>query len=583
MTDSPDREAIRTALEDAYRRKGDDTTNKYELYAYAQALPADTSEQVALSVAEAVLSDPPADQPRDGNTDTADPTPADTDAEDDSGRSDGLSEHTIADHYDRLGNLYAELGEADGGLCVGNTDFLGWYKTRSPADDTHRGEGRPWGLGREFAGMQDDLDRVLYATVNYIPSDWYLHAWEPYDYDSSGRSWAGGDNPMPGYGDLTAYAPFADIDLADDVKQRRPDGEIPKAKVETALKQYIDAFADLAGGEEHVFALDSVGGAYVMVAPTSTAPIAERYDQSDRALLFEDLTDRMNDWLNDTRENVNDSVDVAETFEADLVNNKNRLYKAPLSVHSSLPGVVTPVSTTEPEYDYTPLSAVDDHLLNDAQTWASEFTSDHSAAVSEIVETLWPSYADDADDWQAALDARLADLQAEQEASQQTEERLSDLDVPDDLDQTGEFDVIRKTIEDIDVAGLARQLADEWDTAPGRDPKRFDPPWRSSDSGTSCYADRDKFVDLEEGKSGGGALKLVARDRGIISDCRHKLDGKDFWKAMAELRKEGYEIPRYRGQDGTHPDNLGKYEDPDDKDEKRRQVLRALRASQRNE
>lgn len=76
-------------------------------------------------------------------------------------------------------------------------------------------------------------------------------------------------------------------------------------------------------------------------------------------------------------------------------------------------------------------------------------------------------------------------------------------------------------------------------------------------------------------------MKLIARDRRIITDCGQSLEGDDYWKAVAELRKEGYEIPRYTGRNGTHPDNLGLYEESNDEDDKRRKVLRALKASKR--
>lgn len=489
-------------------------------------------------------------------------------------------ETPIADHYDRLDEVYAELGDLDGDQCLGNTDFMGWYKTR-PADSSDiDGQGRPWALGKEFAGMREDVDRVVYAVINYATEEWFLDAYQPFNYTDNGREWIGGDSPTPGYDEITAYAPFADIDLTDEIKKRRPDGDIPRDNIETALSEYIDAFADLAGGREHVFALDSVGGAYVMVAPSSTAPIAEHYDPDARRLLFEDLTDRMNDWLDDTRQAVNETVPVADVFEPDLLNNKNRLYKAPMSVHSSLDGVVTPVDTSAVSYEYTPLEAVTDDAINNAAEWAAEFTDDHSDAISGLVATLWPDYYEAGEGWRDALDNRLADLRETESTNAEREARLADVEVPDDLERTDDIDVIARAVEQINVKQLAADIADDWDTAPGRDPPRFDPSWRSSSSGTSCYADRDKFVDLKEGKKGGGALKLIARERRIITDCGHKLEGEDYWKAIAELRKEGYDIPRFTGQKGTHPDNLGLHEQPDDDDEKRRQVLRALKASE---
>jgi putative DNA primase/helicase len=431
--------------------------------------------------------------------------------------------------------------------------------------------------------MRDDLERVVYATISYAPKDWYLNAWESYNWGDDGREWVGGSSPTPGYGEITAYAPFADIDLTDDVKEQRPAGDIPRGRVEDALARYIDAFAELAGDREHVFALDSVGGAYVMVAPTSTAPIAERYAPDGRRRLFDDLTDRMNDWLDDVRADVNDAVDVAGTFEPDLLNNKNRLYKAPMSVHSSLDGVVTPVDVDAPTYEYTPLARAGDAEREAAVEWADGFTADHSEAIESVVSSLWPGYYADAEGWEDALDTRLNDLRTDEREHKREQERLDDVDVPDDLERTDDIDKIHAAIEDINVADLARKVSASWDTAPGRTPKRFEPSWRSSSSGTSCYADREKFVDLKEGKKGGGAVKLVARDRGIITDCRRSSpSGEKFWKAVGALREEGYDIPRFTGGRGVHPDSIGLHESAGNDDEKRRKALRVLKASKKD-
>ena len=556
-----DEAAVRAAVERAYRQHADKDMNRFELFGYATDVPDDAPDELALGIVDDVLADPP---------EPAEETP-DAGAEDLSG------------HFDRVSDVYDELGEIDdGSMCSGNTDFVGWYKARATDDETD-GRARPWALGREFPGMREDLDRVVYATINYAPKDWYLNAWEAYNWGDDGREWVGGSSPTPDYGEITAYAPFADIDLTDEVKERRPAGDIPRERVEDALSRYIDAFAELAGGREHVFALDSVGGAYVMVAPTSTAPIAERYSPDGRRRLFGDLTDRMNDWLDGVRADVNDAVDVAGTFEPDLLNNVNRLYKAPMSVHSSLDGVVTPVDVDAPAYEYTSLEAAGDAESDAAVEWAAEFTDDHTEAIEAVVGALWPDYYANADGWGEALDARLDDLRTEEREHKRSQERLDDVEVPDDLERTDDIDKIHAAIEDINVADLARKVSASWDTAPGRTPKRFEPSWRSSSSGTSCYADREKFVDLKEGKKGGGALKLVARDRGIINDCRRSSpSGEEFWKAVAALREEGFDIPRFTGGRGVHPDSIGLHEQSNDDDEKRRKALRVLKASKRD-
>lgn len=57
--DEVNERAVRDALEDAYRRKGDTDPNKYELFAYASDVPEGTSDELALSIAGDVVRDPP--------------------------------------------------------------------------------------------------------------------------------------------------------------------------------------------------------------------------------------------------------------------------------------------------------------------------------------------------------------------------------------------------------------------------------------------------------------------------------------------------------------------------------------------
>lgn len=489
---------------------------------------------------------------------------------------------TYSEHYSRLGDIYAELGEIDGWYCSGNHDFVGWYRTR-PGPGEWDGVGRPWALAAEYDDLRAALDRVLYVTVNYAPARWYAEAWTQFDRGEDGREWKGGESPTPDYGDLRAYAPVADIDLADGVKNDRPTGDLDRETVEAALTAYAEAFRDLAGSWRHVFALDSVGGAYLFVAPTATAPLAGALDRDARTLLFADMVDRLNEWLDGVREDVNDRMAAAEGyFEADLVNNKNRLYKAPLSVHSTLDGVVTPVDPQRPTYEYTPLAAVDGDTVARGRAWADEFTADHRDAVGSVVSTLWPDYAAETDGWRAAVRSRVDDLKAEREKRRAQARSVTAAEPPDDLDRTDDLDTLQAAIEAVDVRDVARAVADEWDTDPGRTPTRFDPPWRASDSGTSCFADLDKFVDLQEGANGGGALTLAARAAGILGHCSENLRGEDYWRAVNALRGLGFDIPYFTGSNGTHPDGLGAYEPSTDAEDARRKVLLAVQARGRD-
>ncbi len=500
---------------------------------------------------------------------------------DDRDSSGGTAEVSVSDHYRRLDDsgLYQSLGATDGAFCLGNQDFTGWYYTRG-AGGAWDGEARAYALPKEFDVLRDGLDRVLYSTVNYVDSRWFMDAWTRYrwerDGESSSREWGADESPTPEYGDITAYAPFADIDLADDVKVGRPDGDIPQADIETALERYVEAFADLAGDVKHVFALDSVGGAYVFIAPAATRPIAEAFGREDRERLFDELTDRLNEWLADVSDEIAADVGLEGVFEADAVNHKNRLYKAPLSVHSSLDGVVTPINPVNVSYEFTPVEDVDEQFVERTTHWARAFTNTgHAEAVDSIVATLWADEYADAGGWCETLREWL-------EADEQVQEQTTDgsvtippEEIPDDLETTDELEVVKSTIENINVADLAKSLSSGVND--DRDPMRFDPSWRTSSTGESCFADRDKFVDLKEG-GGGGALKLVALDRGIISIATADLRGDDYWRAVEALREEGYSIPLFEGHDGKHADVLRLHKTPEDDEERKRQTMRALLA-----
>lgn len=483
----------------------------------------------------------------------------------------------IERHYERVRSVYEEVGRIDDAQTLGNHDFIGWYHRRpDDAPAGFDGRGRPFALASEYEKVRERTERTVYATINYQPDSWFVDAWQPFRYGDSGKEWKDDATPTPGYGELAAYAPFADIDLEDDVKHRRPSGDVPRENIEAALDRYIEAFAALCGGRDAVYALDSVGGAYVMVAPTVTAPIAKKFGRQGRARIFEELTDRLNNWLDDVATDVNAAVpEVEGVFEPDLINNKNRLYKAVMSVHSSLDGVVHPIDADRPRYEYLPLRDVTGDDIHAAEEWAAAFTSDYSDRVGDLVAALWPEYTEEHGDWQTALLKWLAQARADElkrglrpQAGNTDTSGASNTDAP-----TADLDGVTAAAEALDVRDVAKHFSAEWDTEPGRDPPRFAPPWRQSDSGASCFADRDKYVDLAEGKTGGGAIKLAARARGYITHSRETPRGKGFRNAIAALRDAGFDVPLLQGGEPTR-EELGLTEVSDD-DEERMQQLHA--------
>jgi len=459
-----------------------------------------------------------------------------------------LDTASIRKHYRRSREAIEDVGRLGELRSLGNRDFTGWYETRPDGDGGREGKVCP--LADEFDALAGDVDRTLYASINYQAPE--TGTWEPYTPGEGRKEWAAGDPPTPEYDDLGAIALLGEIDLKDEHKER-PLPDEKQETVERAIGEFIEEFAQLAGGREHIFVLDSVGGFYVFVAPGATRPIGRAFDGETRGEIFNALTDRMNEWLLNAGERVFTRVpDADEYLKVDRVNHKNRLYKTPLSVHSSIPGVGRPIDTDAPSYDLATVPA-NSRLIEDVGEWASDFTAEsHAEAVGSVVDTLWSGHAEDAEaqadaqrdggGWLGRLRRWDTERRAKERARMKQREQTESDRGPGDASFTQHLGDVVAAIEEIDVRDVAKETADEWKTAGGREPPRFNPGYRNSEGGQSCFAKADRFVDLKE-EGGGGAIHLVALDAGLMDSPRDDLRGGDFMAAVRELRSRGYDVP----------------------------------------
>jgi hypothetical protein len=490
-----------------------------------------------------------------------------------------LAADEIRDHYRRVRGVYADIAALDAepeARTGGVIDNSGWYESRSNADDfdaleegydqlgsPHLLESAADKIAREGGG------RVLYALTTYSPvmDREGSFKWAERPDGSPTREWRT-ESPLPDYDEIVGQALFADVDVADEYKKRPLPAEL-RDVVEAALEVYVDRFADLAGSRDHVLLLDSVGGAYPMIPPSATAPLAEQFTApEDRQWVYEHLCNRMDEWLAGVWSEVQESVPgAAEYLDPDHINNKNRQYKTVLSVHKSIDGVVTPIDVDDVRYEHVPVREVGDEEIAAAREWAASLTADrHREAIDAIIETLWPDYYADADTWAGALEEWLLDRESERiqkehrrkkrkEALQDAEPlelRTADVtlttdqsDVEDALDALDPESVIEETIIG---AGWTDSLTDADPDRSGDGKRAFVPEWTSKyESGNATYVGvrgpkAGVWYDSSNGYKGGPVEAALIAKAGR-SENDGFAGGEDWREGVDILRRLGFDIP----------------------------------------
>ena len=475
-----------------------------------------------------------------------------------------LSTASIRDYYQRVEPVYDALATVQEYPTIGLNDFVGWYIKRDHGDVDlieagYPQHGRVARLDADFEEIQDRIERTLYAVTTYKSPEAFQR-WEPCRFDTEeGTTVWRKSPPTPEYPDLRAIPVWGDIDLADGLKPFRGDlDDERRTLVENTLTAYIEEYADLYGTRNAVYALDSVGGAYIFGAPEATLPIADHFRDDLDALerVFDEFLDRSNAWLQNAETRVNDRIDGADgVIHPDWVNNKNRQYKPPLSIHADHDAVVAPLDPTNLQYELVPFDHVDADLIERAISWAEDFTRvEHTDCVSPLVATLWADLYDEHRDWRTTLDAWIATerererkhRRQREQALRRRQERLETLGNSLDGQPITPFKQdVYEAVESVDITEVARHYAsDEYDTDPSQPRPQFDPSWRHSESGASCFVDgqANTFGDSKV-NAGGGPAKLIALATGILAAANEHLDGETYWAAVDELRDASYEIP----------------------------------------
>jgi len=485
--------------------------------------------------------------------------------------NEDLDLETIRDHYARIAPVVEELADVDGNLTIGLNDYSGWYVRRDHDDfdlleDGYEQEARCATLANDYGTVQDRIERALYAVTTYKSRDAFVE-WEPCTIEDGQTEWRT-DSPTPGYGDLRGVMVWGDIDLADDLKPQRGDlDEDTRQVIEATLEAYIEEYARLYGDRDAVFALDSVGGSYVMGAPAATLPIAEVFDEDADACerVMEALVDRSNEWLKEAQERVEERVDgAADVIDPDWVNNCNRQYKAPLSLHTDHDAVVVPLDTDAPTYDLVPFEDVDAELVEETSRWAAELTStEYRDRAETLVKRLWRDEYEQHETWEAALEAWVEAEREREERQEEARNRARERrrqrkeqmgggvegapvtpfisDVFDALDALDIEDVADRTI----VHQWTDRVSGARDNS-GSGKRAFLPTWGPNlgdGSGNANIVDTDAglWIDTGEDCSGGPVkMALIAEENWNHDETP---SGEDWRRGVEYLREMGFEIP----------------------------------------
>lgn len=294
-----------------------------------------------------------------------------------------------------------------------------------------------------------------------------------------------------------------------------------------------------------------------MVSPTVSAPIAQRFTGDDRAAVIQELTDRVNDHLKDVRDRVAEQVAEHDSvLDPDMVNHKNRIYKAPLSLHADIDGVVTPVDATEPRYDLTTPGDVTETLVEETTAWAESFTDDYTDRVGELVAALWGG---DPGEWERTLSGWLRANATPSEPCGPGGSGGEGTPSAGGDGRTAPMSDVYRALDRLDAQEVAEQtIVHAWndDVTTSSGVRAFYPTWGPNSNGRANIVSETVWTDTGEGDKG-TVIEMALLGADGVSWTRGEIaDGVDWVRGIKELRRLGYDVPL---PEGDAPDDMSDY------------------------
>jgi putative DNA primase/helicase len=509
-----------------------------------------------------------------------------------------ISDDALRTHYRQSIDVWEQMSTVDSAgmgidyesLIVPGTassNARAWYRY----DDQHIGlsavdadiddidevtAGRPWSMSADREQLIDELlgwdYRLPHLSINYqrrTADEWTTKV----DGD-----WVSG-RPLPDYDDIDALTLFADVDLEADAKERPVDPHA-RERIEILLGRWRDAYAGAVGDDwDAVRMLDSVGGTYVLLRPAVTAPICEfalhEFDTTGQQLLIDEISSR---WraFNDDIQSAIDADSNWDAFGLDGNTNKNRLFKPPLAVHKSLPGVVTPIDIDDINFEFTHVSDVDGDLIEKTESWAASFTAREDDSIEtnwagELLASLFEDVA--ADNWRSDIrdwitDRQTADAAGHEQAA--VGANADDIDVErreltSDVSLVASKAAVWDTIDSLDCEQVAHALGciSSSERQDADDATRIEVTWRQSGSGDSAMVNSDQFSDMDGMEGKGGPADLVAynqlgTDQTAPTDWRS--DSNQIETVLRWFWGSRFDVPVFVPERGSDREEAGRYQ-----------------------
>lgn len=356
---------------------------------------------------------------------------------------------------------------------------------------------------------------------------------------------------LPKEPDIKAQKFFFDVDLKDEIKKQLKESNGARTpEIRDIGKRCIEFIRDKLLAIFHpdsILFLDSGGGFYPVIHHNITRPLAElKLTDEEKTILWKDLNKKFNNrfMVNLEQEAIEQVDGFKDTFKFDCLNMLNRQCKAPFTVHLKQPTFVHVIPIDNPDFQEEFIPITDTKLLEQEEEILKEPTREQALEdLERLIAMLYPEYQGNWKErlfgfieWKKAENKKWEKIKAEQ-----TQRLQKQYDKIQELDKSSNIQDIFDAIATVNMYELVPSLATTTDRG---DSIRFDPPYRSSKTGQSCFIIDEEHVNDNDGNIQMGPIQFVGACMKLVRPGEYP-KSKDFWKCVDKLRQLGFKIPEF--------------------------------------